>query len=147
MRSGRQVAAAALYQASDDLVNIFDKVTLMHDGRQIFFGTVDEAQQYLDSLGFVWSDRQSLSEYFISATDPEERVTKDGWENRVPRTVEDWDYCWKQSVYYQKLQKEIDSQLSTTASQATPQETHRKQSPYVLAGPAQLLVILLSLTI
>lgn len=138
MRSGRKIAAAALYQASDDLVNMFDKITLMHDGRQIFFGTVDEAQHYLDSLGFVWSDRQSLSEFFISVTDPEERVTKEGWENRVPRTVEDWDRCWKESVYYQKLQTEIDSQLSAIASPATTHEKHRKQSLYVLAGPTQL---------
>jgi ABC-type multidrug transport system ATPase subunit len=138
VRSGRKMAAAALYQASDDLVDMFDKVTLMHDGRQFFFGTIDEAKQYLDSLGFVWSDRQSLSEFFISATDPAERVTKDGWENRVPRTVEDWDRCWKESAFYEKLQKEIDSQLSAVTSPATPNEMHRKQSSYALSGPAQL---------
>jgi ATP-binding cassette subfamily G (WHITE) protein 2 (PDR) len=100
VKSGQNIAVAALYQASDDLVNMFDKIILLHEGRQTFFGTVIEAQQYLDTLGFVWSDRQSLSEYLISSTDPVVRVTKDGWENRVPRTVEDWERCWKESVYY-----------------------------------------------
>lgn len=149
-RAGHNIAIAALYQASDDLVNLFDKVTLVHQGRQIFFGTISEAQEYLDSLGFEWSDRQSLSEFLISVTDPDVRITKEGWEERVPRAIEDWEKCWKGSVYYRKLQKEIEGQANVDHNEpATPSsishappKTSRRKNPYVLAWRAQLTTTL-----
>lgn len=145
-RAGHNIAVAALYQASDDLVNLFDKVTLLHQGRQIFFGTISEAQDYLESLGFVWSDRQSLSEFLISVTDLDVRITKEGWEERVPRAIEDWERRWKGSVYYRKLQKDIESQANgdhtelatpSSISHASPKHRPRK-NPYVLTWRAQL---------
>ncbi|KAE8443952.1 hypothetical protein EG329_001176 [Mollisiaceae sp. DMI_Dod_QoI] len=151
VKSGQNIAIAALYQASDDLVNLFDKITLLHEGRQIFFGTTKEAQEYLDSLGFVWSDRQSLSEFFISVTDPHVRSTKEGWENRVPRAIEDWERCWKSSIYYHNLQKAIEIQLDSghvehEAPKAGPLRTSHQtpveQNRYTLSWSAQLYVTL-----
>ena len=136
-----------MYQASDDLVNIFDKVILLHEGRQIFFGTVQEARLYLEDLGFVWDDRQSLSEFLIACTDLEDRFTREGWENKVPRTLEDWERCWRESEYYAKLQKAIEEQLATqqvghaketTRSLPAQQAPSQKRNPYVLTWTAQL---------
>ena len=149
-KSGNKIALAVLYQASDDLVNMFDKIILLHQGRQIFFGSVQEARQYLEDLGFVWVDRQSLSEFLIACTDLEDRFTKEGWEKRVPRTLEDWDKCWRESRYYAKLQKVIEEQLGTQkvghvderarSSEALHRPAQRG-NPYVLTWTAQLWVI------
>src|SRR5271155_3259279 len=94
-KSGKNIAIAALYQASDDLVSLFDKITLLHEGRQIFFGTVSEAENYFTSLGFMRHDHQSIAEFLVAVTDPAIRVTKVGWEDRVPRSVDDFAKCWK----------------------------------------------------
>lgn len=142
VKSGHNIALAALYQASDDLVNMFDKIILLHEGRQIFFGTVQEARLYLEDLGFVWDDRQSLSEFLIACTDFEDRFTKEGWKNKVPSTLEDWERCWRESEYYAKLQKFTKEQLAhatdTTGIQAAPQPPLQKRNSYVLPWTAQL---------
>jgi len=126
---------------------MFDKIILLHEGRQIFFGTVQEARLYLEDLGFVWDDRQSLSEFLIACTDLEDRFRREGWENKVPRTLEDWERCWRESEYYAKLQKVIEEQLGTqqvghaketTRSPAAPQLPSQKRNPYVLTWTAQL---------
>jgi ATP-binding cassette subfamily G (WHITE) protein 2 (SNQ2) len=126
---------------------MFDKIILLHEGRQIFLGTVQEARLYLEGLGFVWDDRQSLSEFLIACTDLEDRVTMEGWENKVPRTLEDWERRWRESEYYAKLQKVIEEQLGTqqvgyakktTRSSSAPQLASHKRNPYVLTWTAQL---------
>lgn len=102
---------------------------------------------FLEGLGFFWDNRQSLSEFLISCTNLEDRFTKEGWENKVPRTVEDWEKCWRESEYYTKLQKAIAEQLGTqqvghtkgtTRYPVAPQPTSQKQNPYVLTWSAQL---------
>jgi len=142
-KTGRNIAVAALYQASDGLVNFFDKVTIISEGRQIFFGTIQEGQEYFTSLGFVWPERQSLSEFFIAVTDRNLRVTKEGWEERVPRSIEDFVKCWKQSIYYQKLQEGLTQQMNITIpsnedKKAKPHVLAHAKSSYVLSWPAQM---------
>jgi ATP-binding cassette subfamily G (WHITE) protein 2 (SNQ2) len=142
-KSGKNIAVAALYQASDDLINLFDKVTLLTEGQQIFFGNIQEAKDYLASLGFVWPERQSLSEFFVAVTDSNLRVTKDGWDDRVPRSVQDFVGCWKKSVYYQKLQEDLNKHMNTTKQghgdkRIEPHGIPYVKSSYVLSWRAQL---------
>jgi len=125
---------------------MFDKIILLHEGRQIFFGTVQDARLYLEDFGFVWDDRQSLSEFLIGCTDLDDRFTRDGWENKVPRTLDDWERCWRESGHYTKLRKDIEEQLGAqqveraekTKSSAALQPPSRKRNPYVLTWNAQL---------
>jgi ABC-type multidrug transport system ATPase subunit len=142
-RSGKNIAVAALYQASDDLVNLFDKVTILSEGWQIFFGTIQESQDYFTSLGFVWPERQSLSEFFTAVTDRNLRVTKDGWKDKIPRSVEDFVDCWKKSTCYQKLQEDLAQQMNIPMQRNGDKRakhhvlSHAKSS-YVLSWPAQM---------
>ncbi|KAH9212020.1 P-loop containing nucleoside triphosphate hydrolase protein, partial [Leptodontidium sp. 2 PMI_412] len=140
-KSGKNIAIAALYQASDDLLRLFDKVTLLSEGQQIFFGTITDAQDHLMSLGFIWPERQSMSEFFIAVTDRDLRVTKEGWEDRVPRSVGDFVKCWKDSIYYQRLQEDLRNDLEQTDRDGTPVHhlaSHGQGSSYILSWPAQL---------
>ena len=142
-RLGKNIAVAALYQASDDLLNLFDKVTILAEGRQIFFGAIQDAQEYFSSLGFELPERQSLSEFFVAITNQNLRKTKDGWEDRVPKGVEDFVKCWKQSTYYQKLQEDITQQTSISP-QCNDDKRDRHhvlphaKSSYALSWPAQM---------
>ena len=148
-QSGHNIAVAALYQASDDLANLFDKVTLLHQGRQIFFGTIGEAKDYFISLGFVLVKRQSISEFLVAVTDPSIRVTREGWEDRVPRSAEDFVRQWKDSANWRKLEEElIDGagavsqdtglRIFESRSQSTYQGHSSRSSMYVLSWTMQL---------
>jgi len=148
-KHGRNFAIAALYQASDDLVHLFDKVTILYEGRQVFFGNVNDAGEYFISLGFRWVERQSLSEFLISVTDANVRTAMEGWEDRVPRGPDDFVKCWKESQYYRRLQDELKP-LSTTPAlkhgaepsgpqgQITVREAPPKRASYGLSWPLQL---------
>jgi ABC-type multidrug transport system ATPase subunit len=45
-------SAVALYQAPQAAYELFDRVIVLYEGRQIFFGKVEEARGYFEALGF-----------------------------------------------------------------------------------------------
>jgi ABC-type multidrug transport system ATPase subunit/ABC-type multidrug transport system permease subunit len=79
--------SVALYQAGESLYDLFDKVLLIHEGRCCYFGPADRAAEYFKSLGFVQPDRWTTADFITSVTDEHERHTKDGWEDRIPRSA------------------------------------------------------------
>ncbi|PLB48516.1 hypothetical protein P170DRAFT_359775 [Aspergillus steynii IBT 23096] len=100
------VAVSALYQPGDSLVDVFDKVTILHDGHQIFFGELSAAKEHFQELGFVFHPRQTTAEFLLSVTDPGSRKVREGFEHTVPRTVGDLVSSWKASKHYKQLMSE-----------------------------------------
>ncbi|KAH6708586.1 multidrug resistance protein CDR1 [Verticillium dahliae] len=49
-------AAVAIYQAPQSAYDLFHRVTVLYEGRQIFFGKIEEAKSYFEDLGFESSD-------------------------------------------------------------------------------------------
>ena len=102
------VAIVTLYQASEEIYDIFDKVALLYEGRQIYFGTTARAKQFFTNLGFTCPERSTTSEFLCSLTNPLERTVKEGHESRVPRTSEDFARIWDLSPERKQLSEEID---------------------------------------
>lgn len=102
-------AAVAIYQAPQSAYNYFDKVTVLYEGRQIYFGKTTEAQRYFEDLGFKCPERQTTADFLTSMTSPAERVVKRGWEDRVPRTSDDFARKWKDSAQRKSLMVEIEA--------------------------------------
>ncbi|TPX16070.1 uncharacterized protein E0L32_004065 [Thyridium curvatum] len=103
-----QTCAVSIYQAPQSAYDLFDKVLLIYEGRQIFFGRTDEAKQYFLDLGFDCPDRQTTPDFLTSMTAASERVVRVGWENRVPRTPDEFAACWKNSQNYKDLKAEME---------------------------------------
>ena len=99
----------ALYQAGENLILEFDKVTVLYHGRQIFFGKVADAKAYFEDLGFICKPRQTTADFLTAITDPLVRRVKTGWETRAPRTPEDFVRVWKNSSHYAQLKKEMQN--------------------------------------
>ncbi|KAG9969922.1 pleiotropic drug resistance protein, ABC superfamily, partial [Aureobasidium melanogenum] len=93
----------AIYQAPGAAYDLFDKVIVLYEGRQIFFGATTEARAYFESLGFRCPDRQTDADFLTSMTSPQERVVRQGWESRAPRTPDEFAACWKASAQRQRL--------------------------------------------
>lgn len=98
----------AVYQASEEMYELCDRVTLLYDGYQIFFGKASVARQFFIDMGFEPRPRQSTPDFLTSLSSPHERVARKGMEDKVPRTAAEFEQRFKQSKYYQELLQEID---------------------------------------
>jgi ATP-binding cassette, subfamily G (WHITE), member 2, PDR len=101
-------ACVSIYQAPQSCYDCFDKALVLYEGRQIFFGKANEARRYFEELGFHCPDRQTTADFLTSMTSPLERVVRDGFEKRVPKTPDDFAARWKESTWRSALMTEID---------------------------------------
>lgn len=111
-----------IYQASENIYQKFDKVLVLYEGRQIFFGLIHEAVPYFEEMGFQRPSRQVTPEFLTAITDPKGRFPKPGFENKVPRNAEEFEAYWLKSNNYQKLQEDIAKLEQTTDPEKTRQE-------------------------
>ncbi|KAF3069069.1 ABC transporter CDR4 [Daldinia childiae] len=99
----------SVYQASQAIYDQFDKITLLYDGLQIYFGPIDQAVPYFERLGFVKPERHTTADFLTSLTNPTERahVVKTGFEDKVPRSADEFVDAWGKSIEHQSLLDEI----------------------------------------
>ncbi|CAN6641338.1 pleiotropic ABC efflux transporter of multiple drugs [Trichomonascus vanleenenianus] len=98
----------SLYQASQSAYDLFDKVTVLYEGRQIYFGRADKAKEFFIQMGFICAERQTTGDFLTSLTNPAERIVAPGYEKRVPRTAEEFERAWHDSQEYRDLIAEIE---------------------------------------
>ncbi|KAH7071476.1 ABC-2 type transporter-domain-containing protein [Paraphoma chrysanthemicola] len=110
------VAISALYQPGDSLACTYDKVLLLHQGQQIYFGGLIAAKHFFESMGFVCPARQTIAEFLLSVTDPSARTVRQGHDNSVPRTAEEFRDHWIRSSEYQQLRLAIENHAQTVES-------------------------------
>lgn len=92
--------AVAVYQASQSMYNLFDKVTVLYDGRQIYFGPTNQACAYFEEMGWQRPARMVSGDFLTSITNPNERVARPGYESIVPRTPQEFEEYWQKSLSY-----------------------------------------------
>lgn len=145
-----QTCAVSIYQAPQSAYDLFDKTLVIYEGRQIFFGPADKAKAYFINLGFDCPGRQTTPDFLTSMTAPSERVVRPGWENRVPRTPDEFAARWRESREYQLVQNEIDAYknehpLNGSSAEAfrdhkqlTQAKGQRLKSPFTLSYMQQV---------
>lgn len=85
-------ALVTVYQASENIYETFDKVTVLYAGRQIFCGKTTEAKDYFENMGYLCPPRQSTAEYLTAITDPNGlHEIKPGFEYQVPHTADEFE--------------------------------------------------------
>ena len=73
---GHQANAVAIYQASQSIYDLFDKATVLYEGRQIYFGPASQAKRYFEKQGWFCPTRQTTGDFLTSVTNPQERVAR-----------------------------------------------------------------------
>ncbi|KAK0325334.1 hypothetical protein LTR82_003617 [Friedmanniomyces endolithicus] len=101
--------AVAIYQASQAIYDLFDRAIVLYEGREIYFGPVSRAKAYFEEMGWFCPVRQTTGDFLTSVTNPAERQAREGFENRVPRTPDDFEAYWQRSKLAATLQKEIQA--------------------------------------
>ena len=77
-----------LYQAGNGIYNLFDKVLLLDEGKQLYYGPAQEARSFMEDLGFFCQDGANVADYLTGVMVPTERIIKEGYEHRFPRTAD-----------------------------------------------------------
>ncbi|KAI1334283.1 ABC-2 type transporter-domain-containing protein [Xylariaceae sp. FL0016] len=99
--------AVSLYQAGESLYDLVDKVLLIDQGQCLYYGPSDHAKQYFLDLGFDCPERWTTADFLTSVTDSHERTIRPGWEDRVPRSAEDFSAVYRKSDAYQRNLQDI----------------------------------------
>ncbi|KAJ5082688.1 ABC multidrug transporter C [Penicillium argentinense] len=142
--------AVAIYQASQSAYDVFDKVTVLYEGRQIYFGHTGDAKEFFTNMGFECPERQTTADFLTSLTSPSERIVKKGYEDRVPRTPDEFAEAWKTSEAYKQLMREIEEYDQTypiggeslqkfiDSRRAMQAKSQHVRSPYTLSVMQQI---------
>ncbi|CAK4006136.1 ABC transporter CDR4 [Lecanosticta acicola] len=143
--------AVAIYQASQAIYDLFDRAVVLYEGRQIFFGKASKAKRYFERMGWYCPPRQTTGDFLTSVTNPSERQAREGFENKVPRTPDDFEQYWRNSPEYKELQRETaayeeeypighEGELQAMRSYKQGQQAKhvRPKSPFVVSIPMQV---------
>ncbi|KAJ5116193.1 hypothetical protein N7456_000541 [Penicillium angulare] len=144
--------AVAAYQASQNIYDLFDKVVVLYEGHQVYFGSAKGAKEYFEKQGWFCPPRQTTGDFLTSITNSLERQAQPGMESRVPRTPEDFEKAWISSPEYKILQDEItayekefpvaDDSAAAVEFQERKRDNQAKhtrpKSPYIISVPMQI---------
>ncbi|CAD6443675.1 339b4420-3913-482d-a280-59f71fd02a79 [Sclerotinia trifoliorum] len=97
----------AIYQASQQIFDEFDKTVVLYEGRQIYFGPCNQAKQYFLDMGWECPPRQTTGDFLTSITNTSERKARPGFEKKVPRTPEEFEKYFKDSKIFKNMMREI----------------------------------------
>lgn len=100
-------AVVAIYQASQSIYDIFDKVAVLYEGRQIYFGNIHAAKTYFLEMGFECPPRQTTADFLTSLTSPHERIIRGDFKGKPPFTPDEFAAAWHESADRAQLLREI----------------------------------------
>ncbi|RAH69716.1 putative ABC multidrug transporter [Aspergillus aculeatinus CBS 121060] len=147
-------SCVAIYQAPQAAYDLFDKVTVLYEGRQIYFGPAQAARDYFSRMGFICPEAQTTPDFLTSMSSPVERVIRPGYEHLVPRTADEFARRWHESPERQALLHEIDQYVDAhpfhasdldkfaSARRAEKSTKQRRDSPYTLSYWGQIRICL-----
>ncbi|KAL4922815.1 ABC-2 type transporter-domain-containing protein [Aspergillus aurantiobrunneus] len=134
----------ALYQASENLYKKFDKVMLIEDGKCAYFGRAEHARAYFHQLGFECPPRWTTPDFLTSVSDPNARRVKKGWEDRIPRSAEDFQRAYRNSEDYRENVRDIEDFEHEVKEQEEEKEEARRRIPkknYTVPFHKQVLIL------
>ncbi|KUJ19547.1 putative Brefeldin A resistance protein [Mollisia scopiformis] len=137
-----------LYQAGNGIYNLFDKVLVIDEGKEIFYGLRKEARPFMESLGFVCADGANVADFLTGVVVPSERRIREGYEESFPRTANDIRQCYQKSTIRAEMEAEYNYPTTDEAKKFTEdfkvgvsQEKHKslsKKSPLTVSFVAQI---------
>ncbi|QRW13753.1 ABC-2 type transporter [Ceratobasidium sp. AG-Ba] len=117
-----------IYQASESLYQLFDKVCVIYSGRQIYYGPADDARQYFIEMGWEPANRQTTADFLVSVTDPLARTPRKGWEDRVPRTADEFARRWEESPEGRANRAHAEAYIRAPEDRIAEKEQEYKES-------------------
>lgn len=110
---------ATLYQAGNGIYEQFDKVLILDEGKQIYYGPREEAVPFMEALGFLCDPAANRADFLTGVTVPTERHIAEGFESKFPRNADEVRAVYEQSSTKPEMVAELDYPQSDEAKQNT----------------------------
>ncbi|KAJ5578814.1 uncharacterized protein N7459_007778 [Penicillium hispanicum] len=133
----------SLYQGSDEMVPLFDKVAVINSGRCIYYGDMSSATSYFEALGFYCPPAMSITDFLNSmSANPEARQlrdTADPWY--VPQTPDEFVAAFWHAEKGMQLSAEMErvKQVVSDPEKALPRPTQSRHA-YSIPILSQILL-------
>ncbi|GAB7334975.1 hypothetical protein MBLNU13_g06844t1 [Cladosporium sp. NU13] len=108
-----------LYQAGNGIFDLFDKVLVLDEGEQVFYGTRAEARPFMESQGFLCGAGANVGDFLTGVTVPNERKIISGYESRFPRNASELRQAYEASEIRSRMDKELTFPASGEAEALT----------------------------
>lgn len=108
-RTYESAAFISLYQASDNLYDCFDKVIVLEDGQELYYGHAQSAPRYFKEQGFKMVVGQSKADFLTQCVDPRHRDVPETQHTAGLRKA------FKSSRIYARLQESLQEALQPEA--------------------------------
>ncbi|KAG9252266.1 ABC multidrug transporter [Emericellopsis atlantica] len=121
-----------LYQAGNGIYDLFDKVLILDEGKQIFYGPIHRAKPFMEELGFLYTDGANIADYLTGVTVPTERRVNPDMEDRYPRNAEELRSYYEATQLKRTMALEYDYPNSSEAAEATKdfqEAVHSQRNP------------------
>ncbi|KAF8965800.1 ABC-2 type transporter-domain-containing protein [Flammula alnicola] len=160
----KNATIVSIYQASESLFKVFDKVCLIYEGKMVYFGPASLARQHFIDMGYVPANRQTTPDFLASVTDPLARtmVSNDN-DNRpldkrnrpIAQTALEFEEYYRNSEVCKVNKADVASYKHDTvdkhervlAYKQSAKEEHaqhtRYKSPYLISIPMQIRIVML----
>ncbi|KAJ5533875.1 hypothetical protein N7527_000129 [Penicillium freii] len=121
-----------LYQAGNGIYDLFDKVLILDEGKQTFYGPICRAKPFMEELGFLYTDGANIADYLTGVTVPTERRIKPDIGDRYPRNAEELRLYYEATQLKRTMALEYDYPNSVEAAEATKnfqEAVHSERNP------------------
>lgn len=101
-------SVVSIYQAGNGIYGLFDKVLVLDQGKQIYYGPMEKARPFMENLGFMCDDSANVGDFLTGVTVPTERRIREGYQDRFPRTAEEIRNEYEKSAIRADMWAELD---------------------------------------
>lgn len=108
-----------LYQASNAIYDLFDKVLVLDEGKEIYYGPMEDARPFMEGLGFICDDSANVADFLTGVTVPKERSIRPDFVNRFPRTADAIREEYRRSTIKANMDQELGYPITTAAKRYT----------------------------
>ncbi|KAF4459467.1 ABC multidrug transporter [Fusarium albosuccineum] len=102
-----RATVVSLYQASDAIYNLMDKLLLIDEGRMLYQGPACEAEHYFNALGYERLPRQTMSDFLTSITAGKHENMANAQDEKFPRGAIDLERAFRASQAFKAVQDEV----------------------------------------
>jgi ABC-type multidrug transport system ATPase subunit len=121
----QKTTISTLYQASDSIFDLFDKVMVLDEGRCIYFGPTSEAKSYFTDMGFYCPSRKSTPDFLTGLCNLNERQVQPNYQGQIPMNSAQFEKKYKESSMFNKMMAERD-RYEKEINKDRPSETFRE---------------------
>ncbi|KAI9792877.1 MAG: hypothetical protein M1833_000989 [Piccolia ochrophora] len=104
-----------LYQAGNGIYDLFDKVLVLDQGKEIYYGPMRSARPFMERLGFMCDDSANVADFLTGVTVPTERKIREGYEQSCPRTADGIRDAYNSSSVFEDMQREYTYPVESAA--------------------------------